>query len=59
MIVKTSAGDNYSIRSVTNDMPEEETTPKIDWKALEAVTKKVLAHKPKKQAPAEGKHDNQ
>ena len=22
--------------------------PKVDWKALEAVTKKVLAHKPKR-----------
>ena len=27
-------------------MPE----PKIDFKALEAITKKVLAHKPKKEA---------
>ena len=24
-------------------------TPKIDFKALETITKKVLAHKPKKQ----------
>ena len=24
--------------------------PKIDWKALEAITKKVLAFKPKKKA---------
>ena len=25
--------------------------PKIDWKALEAVTKKVLAYEPKKDKP--------
>jgi hypothetical protein len=25
--------------------------PKIDWKALEAITKKVLAFKPKKKRP--------
>ena len=25
--------------------------PKIDWKALEAITKKVLAFKPKKNKP--------
>ena len=48
VIVKTSAGDNYSIRSVTNDMPEEEATPKIDFSALETITKKVLEHQPAK-----------
>ena len=27
--------------------------PKIDWKALEAITKKVLAYKPKKKPQAQ------
>ncbi len=38
-------------------MPEEKA-PKIDFKALETITKKVLAHKPKKQESGKGKHDN-
>ena len=33
--------------------------PKIDWKALEAITKKVLAYEPKKKAkPAPRKTKN-
>ena len=32
-------------------MPDEK--PKIDWKALEAITKKVLAFKPKKNKPGQ------
>ena len=31
---------------------------KIDFKALETITKKVLAHKPKKQVSGESKNDN-
>ena len=36
----------------------EEKAPKIDFKALETITKKVLAHKPKKQVSGESKNDN-
>lgn len=41
----------YHPECVANDMPEEEA-PKIDFKALEAITKKVLEHQPvKKRKP--------
>ena len=47
-VLTITAGDNYSIGSVTSDMPEEEAAPKIDFKALETITKKVLEHQPAK-----------
>ena len=31
--------------------------PKIDWKALEAITKKVLAYKPKRKASTSEKRE--
>ncbi len=50
-------GQLYHHKCVSHDMPEEKA-PKIDFKALETITKKVLAHKPKKQESGKGKHDN-
>ena len=40
-------GQLYHHKCVSRDMPEEKA-PKIDFKALETITKKVLAHQPDK-----------
>ena len=53
----TTARNYYSSISVLDDMTEEKA-PKIDFKALETITKKVLAHKPKKQVSGDSKNDN-
>ena len=37
---------------------EEEKTSKVDFKALEAITKKVLAYKPKKKSAGPPKEGN-
>jgi phosphoribosyl-ATP pyrophosphohydrolase len=47
----TTARDDYSSLSVSNDMTEEKT-PKIDFKVLDEAVKKVLAFKTKRKAKA-------